>query len=65
MANEKNGERVYTTDVAVNRLHYIERAREIGGVFAPLSGQAGYYEVNKEDVPFQIIHFQVLTSEVE
>lgn len=53
---EKNGERVYTTDVIVNRLHFVESAKENGAgngsSFAPMSGQAGYYEVDEKDVPF-------------
>lgn len=53
---EKNGERVYTTDVIVNRLHFVESAKENGGgnngSFAPMNGQAGYYEVDEKDVPF-------------
>lgn len=53
---EKNGERVYTTDVIVNRLHFVESAKEnaegIGGGFAPMNGQAGYYEVDEKDIPF-------------
>ncbi|MEQ3352757.1 single-stranded DNA-binding protein [Aedoeadaptatus acetigenes] len=53
---EKNDERVYTTDVIVNRLHFVESAKENGGgnvgSFAPMNGQAGYYEVNEKDVPF-------------
>lgn len=53
---EKDGGRVYTTDVIVNRLHFVESAKENaggnGGSFAPMSGQAGYYEVNEKDIPF-------------
>ena len=53
---EKDGERVYTTDVIVNRLHFVESAEENaegnGGSFAPMNGQAGYYEVDEKDVPF-------------
>lgn len=53
---EKNGERMYTTNVIVNRLHFVESAKENGGgnggSFAPMNGQAGYYEVDEKDVPF-------------
>lgn len=53
---EKDGARVYTTDVIVNRLHFVESAKENGGgnggSFAPMNGQAGYYEVDEKDVPF-------------
>lgn len=53
---EKGGERVYTTDVIVNRLHFVESAKENAGgnsgSFAPMNGQAGYYEVNEKDIPF-------------
>lgn len=49
---EKNGERVYTMDVIVNRLHFVESAKENSGSFAPMNGQAGYYEVDEKDVPF-------------
>lgn len=53
---EKNGERVYTTDVIINRLHFVESAKENGGgnsgSFTPMNGQAGYYEVDEKDVPF-------------
>lgn len=59
---EKNGERVYTTDVIVGRVHFIESATENGGGgnnsgagsggFAPQDNNAGYYPINNEDVPF-------------
>lgn len=49
---EKNGERVYTTNVIVNRLYFVESAKENSGSFAPMNGQAGYYEVDEKDVPF-------------
>ena len=59
---DKNGERVYTTDVIVNRVHFIETAAENGGGnggaagqgggFAPRDNNAGYYPINNEDVPF-------------
>lgn len=59
---EKNGERVYTTDVIVNRVHFVETAAENGGGgnnsgagsggFAPRDNNAGYYPINNEDVPF-------------
>lgn len=60
---EKNGERVYTTDVIVGRVHFIETAAENGGsngssngrgqTFGPQGGSnAGYYPINNEDVPF-------------
>lgn len=53
---EKGGERVYTTDVIVNRLHFVESAKENAGrnsgSFALMNGQAGYYEVDEKDVPF-------------
>lgn len=58
---EKNGERVYTTDVVVNRVHFVETAKENGGSngasnggggFAPQDNNAGYYPINNEDVPF-------------
>lgn len=62
---EKNGERVYTTDVIVGRVHFIESAAENGGSnggnggaagqgggFAPQDNNAGYYPIDKADVPF-------------
>lgn len=61
---EKNGERVYTTDVIVGRVHFIETAAENGGNngaskgasngggFAPQDNNAGYYPINNADVPF-------------
>lgn len=60
---EKDGERVYTTDVIVGRVHFIETAAENGGGgnnsgagqgggFAPQDNNAGYYPINNEDVPF-------------
>lgn len=53
---EKNGERVYTTDVIVNRVHFIESAKENGGGsnqgFAPQDNNAGYYPIDNSDVPF-------------
>ena len=40
----------------MNRLHFVESAKEnaegIGGGFAPMNGQAGYYEVDEKDIPF-------------
>ena len=50
---EKNGERVYTTDVVVNRVHFVESAKENGVGFALMNGQAGYYEVDENDLPFR------------
>lgn len=53
---EKNGEQVYTTDVVVNRVHFIESASENGGGsdqgFAPQDNNAGYYPIDNSDVPF-------------
>lgn len=59
---EKNGERVYTTDVVVNRVHFVETAAENGasnggaagqgGGFAPQDNNAGYYPIDENDVPF-------------
>lgn len=56
---EKNGARVYTTDVIVNRVHFIESAKENGAVnggnnqgFAPQDNNAGYYPIDNSDVPF-------------
>ena len=60
---EKNGERVYTTDVVVNRVHFVETAAENGGGnssgaagqgggFAPQDSNAGYYPIDENDVPF-------------
>lgn len=53
---EKNGGRVYTTDVIVSRLYFVESAKENGrgngGSFAPMNGQASYYEVDEKDIPF-------------
>lgn len=51
---EKNGARVYTTDVIVNRVHFIESAKENGGGqgFAPQDGNAGYYPIDNAEVPF-------------
>lgn len=56
---EKNGERVYTTDVIVNRVHFIESAKENGAGsggnnqgFAPHDNNAGYYPIDNSDVPF-------------
>ena len=61
---EKNGERVFTTDVVVNRVHFVETAAENGGSngggnsgagsggFAPQDNNAGYYPIDEGDVPF-------------
>ena len=52
---EKNGQRVFTTDVIVNRVHFVESASENTGQpqgFGPQDGQAGYYDVDTSDVPF-------------
>lgn len=58
---EKNGERVFTTDVVVNRVNFIETAAEKiasndgsnnGGGFAPQDENAGYYPIDNSDVPF-------------
>ena len=59
---EKNGERVFTTDVVVNRVHFVETAAENGGSnggaasqgggFAPQDNNAGYYPIDENEVPF-------------
>ncbi len=53
---DKNGQTIYTTDVIVNRVHFIESAKENGGGsnqgFAPQDGNAGYYPIDNSDVPF-------------
>lgn len=62
---EKNGERVYTTDVVVNRVHFVETAAENGGsngggngggqTFGPQGSNGsdvGYYPIDNADVPF-------------
>lgn len=52
---EKNGQVIYTTDVIVNRVHFIESAKENGGSnqgFAPQDNNAGYYPIDNSDVPF-------------
>lgn len=53
---EKNGQVIYTTDVIVNRVHFIESAKENGGGgnqgFAPQDNNAGYYPIDNADVPF-------------
>lgn len=58
---DKNGQTIYTTDVIVNRVHFIESAKENGGGnemggadqgFGPQGSDAGYYPVNNDDVPF-------------
>ncbi|MDY3118200.1 MAG: single-stranded DNA-binding protein [Peptoniphilus sp.] len=57
---EKDGKKIYTTDVMVSRLHFVESAGEGGGNasqgynqgFAPQDGNAGYYPVDNNDVPF-------------
>ena len=54
---EKNGQVIYTTDVIVNRVHFIESAKENGGGgnnqgFAPQDGNAGYYPIDNSEVPF-------------
>ena len=49
---EKNGERVYTTDVVVNRVHFIESAKESGsgaGNIAPPTNMA--YQSNNDNQP--------------
>lgn len=53
---EKNGQTIYTTDVIVSRVHFIESAKENGGGnnqgFAPQDNNAGYYPIDNSDVPF-------------
>lgn len=53
---DKNGQTVYTTDVVVNRVHFIESAKENGGGsnqgFAPQDSNAGYYPIDNSEVPF-------------
>lgn len=53
---EKNGARVYTTDIIVSRVHFIESAKENGGGsnqgFASQDNNAGYYPIDNSDVPF-------------
>ena len=53
---DKNGQTIYTTDVVVSRVHFIESAKENGGGsnqgFAPQDNSAGYYPIDNSDVPF-------------
>lgn len=52
---EKNGQLIYTTDVIVSRVHFIESAKENSGGnqgFAPQDGNAGFYAVDNSQVPF-------------
>ena len=52
---ERNGERIYTTDIVANRVHFIESAKDRGdngGEFGPKDDKAGYYEVDSNNVPF-------------
>lgn len=56
---DKNGQTIYTTDVIVNRIYFIESAKENGGGnnmggqgFGPQGSDAGYYPVINDDVPF-------------
>lgn len=52
---EKNGQVIYTTDVIVNRVHFIESAKENSGGnqgFAPQDNNAGFYPVDNSQVPF-------------
>lgn len=56
---DKNGQTIYTTDVIVNRVHFIESAKENGGSnggsnqgFAPQDNNAGYYPIDNSEVPF-------------
>lgn len=51
---EKNGQTIYTTDVIVNRVHFIESAKENSGDqgFAPQDNNAGFYPVDNSQVPF-------------
>lgn len=59
---KKNGERVFTTDVVVNRVHFVETAAENGssnggaagqgGGFAPQDNNVGCYPIDENEVPF-------------
>ena len=53
---DKNGQTIYTTDVIVSRVHFIESAKENSSGsnqgFAPQDGNAGYYPIDNSDVPF-------------
>ena len=65
---EKDGQRIYTTDVLVNRVHFIESAKENRqqgfnqqhnqpqGMnqqgFGPQDANAGYYPIDNNEVPF-------------
>lgn len=53
---DKNGQTIYTTDVIVSRVHFIESAKDNGGGnnqgFAPQDNNAGYYPIDNSDVPF-------------
>lgn len=65
---EKDGQRIYTTDVLVNRVHFIESAKENGqqgfnqqhnqsqGMnqqgFGPQDANAGYYPIDNNEIPF-------------
>lgn len=53
---DKNGQTIYTTDVIVSRVHFIESAKDNGGGnnqgFAPQDNNAGYYPIDNSEVPF-------------
>ena len=50
---DKDGQRVFATDIIVNRVHFVESASEnTGQANTPELTEDGYYSVNQEDIPF-------------
>ena len=50
---DKDGQRVFTTDIIVNRVHFVESASEnTGQANTPELAEDGYYPVNQENIPF-------------
>lgn len=50
---EKEGQRVFTTDIIVNRVHFVESASgNTGQANTPEPAEEGYYDVDRGNIPF-------------
>ena len=50
---DKDGQRVFTTDIIVNRVHFVESASEnTGQANTQELAEDGYYPVDASDIPF-------------
>lgn len=49
---ERDGQRVYTTDVTVERLHFLPKREENHASFTKEQRQGSFYPVDQDEIPF-------------